>query len=190
MIVGLYASTMQSGKSEVAKVLVEEFGFTVVKFAGPLKDMTKAFLKNLGFDTETAERMIEGDLKEKPLPGLEVTTPRAIMQTIGTEWGRGCIDKDVWVRVAIQLAIRLNSCGRPVVIDDLRFPNEFSAVRCFGSAARVIRPGHSGPTSDHPSEGLLDNQVFDYEVRNDGSLEELRDRARRLADVLGVPKVS
>jgi hypothetical protein len=69
-----------SGKSTLADILACEHGFTVVKFAGPLKAMLRA----LGLD----EREIEGDLKEQPCQLLAGHTPRRAMQTLGTEWGR------------------------------------------------------------------------------------------------------
>lgn len=175
-IVGLYSSCAQSGKSVVAGALAER-GYYNVKFAGPLKDMTRGLLYSMGFDTDTVERMVEGDLKEEVLPGFDTVTPRHVMQTLGTDWGREAVDKDMWTKVALAKIDRLRRLDARVVIDDMRFPNEFKALRARGGfMIRVVRPSapHVGSSR---YEGLLDDQEFDAIITNDGSLEDLRQMA-------------
>ncbi|BAK75371.1 putative deoxynucleotide monophosphate kinase [Pseudogulbenkiania sp. NH8B] len=136
-----------SGKSTIAAELVASHGYTVVKFAGPLKSMLRA----LGL----TDAEIEGDLKEKPCALLGWCTPRHAMQTLGTEWGRNLIDTDLWV-AAWQHAVRgvLASGGR-VVVDDCRFRNELSAAMEMGGVAvRLVRDGAG--TTAHVSETGLD----------------------------------
>ena len=76
-----------SGKSTAAQVLIDG-GFKRVKFADPLKNMLRA----IGL----TDQHIEGDLKEVPCDMLLGQTPRHAMQTLGTEWGRGCIGGEFW----------------------------------------------------------------------------------------------
>lgn len=67
LLIALTSPAMGSGKSEVAKRLVGAHGFTLIKFAGSLKAMTRALLGELGYSVGIIERQVEGDLKEHPL---------------------------------------------------------------------------------------------------------------------------
>src|SRR5690606_4187664 len=68
-----------SGKSTAAAYLVDK-GYTLIKFAGPLKAMCQA----IGF----TDWHLEGDGKERPLDWLQGKSPRQFMQLLGTEFGR------------------------------------------------------------------------------------------------------
>lgn len=132
-----------AGKSTAAAHLVEHHGFQRVRFAGPLKSMMAA----LGCTQE----QIDGSEKETPCDLLGGKTPRHAMQTLGTEWGRDLITPDLWIR-AWQAAVAKVPAGVPVVVDDLRFPNEVEAVRAAGGViVRIDRPG-AGTASTHVSE--------------------------------------
>lgn len=134
--------------------------------------MTAVLLRTLGYDMETILEMLEGELKEKPLFPNGVT-PRHLMRTLGTEWGRDCVYGNLWVDLALIQASRLMEAGKSVVIDDLRFPNEYEAIKDRGGECwSVDRPGKKIET-DHPSEGLLDSYPFDKTINNGGSLEDL-----------------
>lgn len=181
-IIGLYSSCAQSGKSTVANTLYSDYGFDIVKFAGPLKDMTRGLLRSMGIQPSRIERMVEGDLKEEVIPGFATVTPRRIMQTLGTDWGREAVACDLWTQVGIA---KVNSLDDDVVVDDLRFPNEYAELRKLGAfMVRVVRPGISGPAAGSSRyEGLLDNHEFDYVLVNDGTLEDLRSRVRNMRDL-------
>lgn len=151
-----------SGKSTATKYLVEQRGYTVVKFAGPLKDMMRA----IGF----TEREIEGDLKETPCSILGGKTPRLAMQTLGTEWGRNCIGDDFWVRLwRVRAGMVVQNGGR-VVTDDCRFPNEAKAVRKLGGDIYKIE-GRGGIAGGHVSEKGCGDQ--DLVIGNGGCVEDL-----------------
>jgi hypothetical protein len=70
-------------------------------------------------------------------------------------------------------------------ITDMRFPNELDAVvERKGITIRVHRDLHNGnahisPIS-HESETALDDTKFDYEIINDGTLEDLMDKVREI----------
>jgi hypothetical protein len=186
-VFGLYSPAMGSGKSEVAKVLVNEFNAKLVKFAGPLKDMTRTLLLHMGVTPSDIERCLEGDMKELPVPGWarqepvnplsnygqQEITPRRIMQTLGTEW-RDLIDHNLWVRIAVENAKEQLARGHHVVIDDMRFPHELEAVKALGGKIVVIvRPG-AQVTNKHSSEGRLEGYQFDHWIRNESTLADLR----------------
>lgn len=182
-LVALTSPAMGSGKSEVAKVLTNEEGFEPVKFAAGLKAMTRTFLAQLGIDDpHQIERMVEGDLKQAPIEGLDGVTTRHVMQTIGTEW-RLTIREDLWARmVEIKVGAMLAK-GISVVIDDMRFPVELEMVRRLGGhTIRVVRPG-TAPINSHASEGQLD-AIEMPEIINDGSLRLLRARTLDLIDTM------
>jgi hypothetical protein len=84
-------------------------GWRVVKFAAPFKAMVAALLREAGESADVIERAIEGDLKSQPMEALAGRTPRYTMQTLGTEWGRGAMASDIWVRLTIKSANRLRA---------------------------------------------------------------------------------
>jgi len=152
-----------SGKSTVARHLVEAHGFTLVKFAGPLK----AMMRCLGL----GDREIEGDLKEQSHPVLCGKSPRHAMQTLGTEWGRETIGSQLWVNVAVESTLAALDSGGSVVIDDCRFENECAAVRGLsGEVVQITRPG-VGRVNEHPSENL---PMPTWHWLNDGTEDDLR----------------
>ncbi|WP_457659618.1 deoxynucleotide monophosphate kinase family protein [Sinorhizobium medicae] len=151
-----------SGKSTATRFLVERHGYTLVKFAGPLKDMLRA----IGLD----EDEIEGEAKESPSGELCGKTPRHAMQTLGTEWGRKCIGDDFWIglwrrRVQTNLAD-----GNRVVCDDCRFPNEAEAIRQLGGMIIKLE-GRGGIAGQHASEAGCGQH--DAVVTNDGGVVDL-----------------
>ena len=75
------------------------------------------------------------------------------------------------------------------IISDTRFPNELKAVKDRnGIVIRITRPdfvenaltGEKFPVKvyrqEHESEIALDNSEFDYEILNDGTIADLRDK--------------
>lgn len=140
-----------TGKTSAAMHLVQKHGFTRRRFAEPLKQMLFSFYLAAGLDDEDAIRdRIDGALKETPDPYLNGKTPRHAMQTLGTEWGRNCIDGDLWVTTLME---RISAYDN-VVIDDCRFDNEAVAVReAGGKIIRLLRDGY-GPINGHASDAL------------------------------------
>jgi len=73
--------------------------------------------------------------------------------------------------------------NQPIVIDDCRYLNEEEHLRKMGfKIVRVIRPGFKG--DDHKSETEQDGIVADYQIVNDGSLDELRASVKRMLQCL------
>jgi hypothetical protein len=176
----------QHGKGEVARALVEERGYTPVKFATPLKQALRAILHSAGLDEATIERMIEGDLKEVPSPVLGGRTPRYAMITLGTEWGRDMMASDLWTGIANHKIIDLLLQGKRVVIDDVRYPNELAVIKSLGgSIIRVHRIGYVVDT-EHESERNVPSLSRDAVgvIFNEGGIDELRAGTLRLIDEL------
>jgi hypothetical protein len=171
-LIALYSSGPSSGKSEVASLLVKEHGFVTVKLAKTLKSMVMVMLHDFGCPMGDMWRYTEGDLKELPIPGLGVS-PRYLFQTLGTEWGRTLVHPKLWTMIAVNRCRAELDKGYSVVVDDMRFPNEYEALKeAGGMTVRVVRPGVVNP-GGHVSEGLLDDTLFDLEVVNSGTLDDL-----------------
>ena len=89
-------------------------------------------------------------------------TLRHIMQTLGTEWGRNCINPDLWVMLAENKWRKAKQDGiSTVIIPDVRFPNEQQCIhRNEGSIVYIIREGQSHDTMhNHASEQILSPQL-------------------------------
>ena len=171
-LIALYSPAPGSGKSTVAEHLVEQHGFTAIKFAGPLKDMVRVLLfDHCGINHTMTERYVDGDLKEIEIPEIGVTS-RHLQQQLGTEWGRKRIREDLWVHLTSQTVRRLLDQGQNVVVDDMRFANEMEAVLDLGGLPlRIDRPGLDYVPS-HASEGGLD-EIPMRTITNDDSVAAL-----------------
>jgi hypothetical protein len=181
MLVGL-VGYKGSGKGVASSTLVHGRGFVLRKFAAPLKSMVHALLRANGLDVNTIERMIEGDLKEAPAAELNGQTPRHVMQTLGTEWGRGLISPTFWIdtfkrRVSADLRF-----GWDIVVDDVRFPNEAESIyRLGGKLIRIERPGLVVDTQ-HESERHISSLECPYTLINDGTVEQLGTKVLALVE--------
>lgn len=167
------------GKSTVAQALCE-LGrssklppFNRHRFAGPLKDMLLAF----GLTRE----QVDGSEKETPCDLLCDKTPREAMQRLGTEYGRGMLGEDVWVRAAMRRVEQDLLGGYAVVIDDCRFNNEAQAIHELGGiVVQLTRKGVES-TSSHASEAGIRGSLIDFPISNDLTPE---DAARNIAWML------
>ena len=179
-LIGLYASAPGSGKTTVARMLRLRHSFMPVSFASPMKRMVAVFLSSQGFSQEEIQDLLT-DGKNDRLPTLGVSV-RHLMQTLGSEWGRECVDPAVWLRSWERTTDRYMAAGNPVVVPDVRFPNEAQLIhRKGGEIWRIDRISAVRP-NDHLSEGLLDGFTgFDAVLKNNGTEIELE---RVVADLL------
>ena len=162
----------QCGKSTASKALVSD-GFHKLSFAGPLKGMLAA----LGL----TEAQLNGDQKEVPCDLLGGKTPRWAMQSLGTEWGRECIDEHIWTRAFISQARRHLLAGTSVVCDDVRFPNEVHAIQqAGGKVIRILRDGCE--TSNHESEFHIPSLKVDAYFLNNGSVQVMHQKLFNVID--------
>jgi hypothetical protein len=176
LLIGLAAHAPGSGKSTVASLLIKK-GFTLIPFAKPLKAMAEVFLLHLGtLSPEDIQRVVYQDRSEV-IPGINVTA-RHLLQTLGTEWGRQRICPDVWLQCWANTARFSLECGIPVVVDDVRFPNEADLVTSMGGRLWLIeRPGSEEAAQAslaHASEGgLKGHPGISAVIPNDRGLDDL-----------------
>ena len=122
---------------------------------------------------------------------------REFLQKLGTEAMRDGLHVNTWVNAlfADYNATGYNYTGTENkviqgeweypnwIITDMRFPNEMEAVvKRNGITIRVTRPAKKGKNTArlHPSETSLDKAKFDYEIINNGSIEELVKKVREI----------
>lgn len=176
-LVCLYSPAPQMGKGETAKCLAEQFDYTLVKFAAPLKSVVGQMLLEMGVPADELPDYLDGGKKNVPLTeyGFPNLSSRVLQQTCGTEWGRKSLDLELWVKMALRKVQLIVSSGGRAVIDDMRFPNEYDAVAKFGAERwYIFRPGGGEALNGHPSEGQLEDRKFHKVFINDGSIADLR----------------
>lgn len=168
----------------------------LIGIAGPAgcgKDLAASFLeaRRIGFADPlyaglatmlgvTEARLRDRASKERPLVGE--ASPRRLLQTLGTEWGRRCIGPDLWVDLARRAWRETLARGGSVVLPDVRFANEADAIRADGGEVWLVyRPSVAG-VAPHVSEAGLPLRLIDRLVVNDGTVDQLRER---VAETLG-----
>lgn len=75
--------------------------------------------------------------------------------------------------------VALLAAGQPVVVSDIRFPEELALMEVYG-AMTVRVTSSSLPIDTHVSETGLADVPVDVTLRNDGSLADLSDAVSRL----------
>ena len=147
------------GKSTLAHLLVcNSPGLIKMAFADPLRLMLEVIGISSHYHT---------DNKTEPIPFLPGNpTARHLLQTLGTEWGRDCVHTDIWAVTASRRFEIIQDQGHTVVVDDMRFPNEYELVRESGGiVVRVSRPGIENQ-DEHVSEAHWKDFDYDFEVNN------------------------
>lgn len=152
-----------AGKSTVARRLVERWGFEELAFATPLKHGLVVMLRELGL---TLHHVEDAALKEAPIPIADgTTTPRALLQTLGTDWGRKMVHERIWLEVMARRLERLHDAN--VVITDVRFANEAELLHQLGGIVWHIERGVAAiKTAHHASEAGIPSGYIDARIQN------------------------
>lgn len=166
----------RSGKDTVAEYLVKEHGYTRVAFADALRDALYALNPSIPypFDGQTVQGRLQTLVDNFGWDSCKTAFPevRELLQRMGTEVGRNLLGPNVWVDIAMR---KVAAVDGPVVITDMRFPNEYAAIRKDhnGLAWRIIRPG-TEPVNAHSSETAIDTLPFNETIHNEGTIQELQ----------------
>lgn len=167
MIIGLVGQAF-AGKDTVGAYLARAHNFSMLAFADPIRDalMSAFAIEPRQFRPENKEIVIDWLGK----------SPRQLMQTLGTEWGRNMIKPTLWTDLMerrIRQSIQVGDTD--IAITDVRFQTEAEMIlRLGGKVWRVHRPDadttqHAG----HISETEAAEIHAQHYLMNDGTLEQL-----------------
>jgi hypothetical protein len=166
MIIGL-AGFAQSGKDTLAKILIEEYGFTKIAFADTIRVALYTLNPIVKDDGLRLQKLVDDEGWEKAKLTPEV---RRLLQVFGTEVGRSLLGDQVWVELAMR---KLVGNGN-FVFTDVRFISEAEAIRKHhGFIWRINRDGVE-PMNNHSSETELLEYFYDAVIDNNRSIGELR----------------
>jgi hypothetical protein len=159
-----FAGAAGSGKDTAAEHLVKHYNYARCTFAGPLKAALNAMF---GWDKALWDNR---DWKEAVQPDIG-KSPRQMAQTLGTEWGRELVNRDLWMMLAARAVSRAHINGFDgIVFTDCRFNNEAEFVLAQGGVVlQLVRPG-VGAVASHVSEQALPSRLVTATIVNDGSL--------------------
>lgn len=163
-----------AGKSTAADYLVENYGFTRLSFAGPLKEMLRTLNPYIVASPVTSVNeeplrvndlftvMTETQIKE----GSAGAEYRRLLQVLGTDCIRA-IDPDFWVKAAVAQIAK----GGKYVFDDVRFPNEAGVIQGYNpfSLWNIERDSVQA-ANGHSSEqhaGKMNEGIFLINVEED-----------------------
>ena len=181
MIIGL-SGYARSGKDEVAKILVEEFGFVRVAFADKIRELLYKMDPPVEVGV-SSEKHIVGLQNYVDIYGWDTAKQhpmvRAMLQNLGVG-ARKTFGDGFWVWQVIQdLEPNIK-----YVITDVRFENEADFVKeSNGKIWRVVRAGVE-PVNSHISERDMDGYKVDMILKNEGTLEDLRTLVRSRMETL------
>lgn len=168
----------RAGKDSVAATLVGEFGFVRYAFADPLKATMLAldpYLAEWEGHPVRLSTLIEEHGWERVKD--EYPEARRLLQAHGVAI-RDHVDVDVWLRATMR---RVEAETRPVVVTDVRFPNEADAIEAAGGVLVRIHRAAVTSSDTHPSETALDGRRCTFHIDNGGSLADLRAASVELA---------
>lgn len=174
-VIGLVGAK-RSGKDSFASFLVARHGYQRLAFADRLKSVALAIDPSIrvpampGAVPLSSVVRADGWEDAKELPDV-----RGFLQRLGTAV-RDQLDARAWVEPVAEAAFR-SAFARdtPVVVTDVRFPNEVDALRDLGGLiVKIERPGQLQDDA-HVSEALAwdDSLVPWLVVDNGGTLEDL-----------------
>jgi len=168
-----------SGKSTIALSLRDEYSFEIVSMATGIKAMLRTLFSGCGISGRASEDMMRMPYKETPIdpevyPAFNGKTPRQLLQTLGTEWGRACVGSSIWTEIAREAIYTHLRNGKSVVIDDLRFKDEVDMVHDFnGLVAYVVdtsahvKPSATVHSSEKPHMLRFDTSVYNTKRETD-----------------------
>jgi hypothetical protein len=193
MIIGI-CGFQSSGKDTTADYLIKEYGFHKLSFASVLKDIVSIMFnwqrdKLEGITKEDREWRETVDPWWSQQLKINMLSPRYVLQYFGTNLFREHFHADIWVKVVENKLHQYKN----IVITDCRFTNEINMLIRHG--AKIIHIHRNMPAwfdkykigidveevkNLHQSEKEWIKCYYDYEIINDGSIEELYMKIKKL----------
>jgi hypothetical protein len=171
MLIGL-CGPAGCGKNTVANYLQDRYGWMQLGFADPVYAAVSSVT---GIPVA---RLRDRATKEQPIEWLG-KSPRELLQTLGTEWGRDTISPDIWITVAmrqVEASQRYLRGAGGVALTDVRFTNEAAAIKASGGQIwRVERRQRclSEDAAMHSSEAGIPEYLIDAVIDNTADMGHL-----------------
>mgnify|MGYP002507813318 CR=1 FL=1 len=175
----------RSGKNTLGSYIRDTYGFQEYAFAKPIKEVTSLLF---GWTQEYMEE------HKEEIDEVWGVSPRQVMQYFGTEDFQynfpkafpefeKRVGRTFWVKKFEQLLQQNGDTN--FVITDFRFPHEQEILSKYNAVTiKVINPAIKA-TDLHESESYIQKMKCDYNIMNDGTKEDLYEKARFLMDTLG-----
>jgi len=164
------------GKDTAGKWLVDQRGYRRVAFADALKLAAwkiDPIIRVSGFDVPRRwSDSIAGERNYERAKD-EVPEVRRFLQSFGATIRE--LDPDFWLRIALKRVQEANDAGVPVVVTDVRYPNEADSLKRAGFHLIHIARADV-PQLDHESEGALGPEDAHFMVHNDNGIPELHEQ--------------
>ncbi|TYP74177.1 MULTISPECIES: deoxynucleotide monophosphate kinase family protein [Nitrosomonas] len=164
-LIGL-SRAIGAGKSTVAQHLCSSYGFTELTFKNSMVHCLAHIFEVDG------QIFHDRELKEKPDAALFGRSPREVMQSFGTDWGRKLIHPDIWVHRVENKIVHFNRC----LLSDVRFGNEALMIKRRGGVIWHIERKNNpfAVNTGYESEHGIDDRYIDQIICNDGDMDHLR----------------
>lgn len=116
--------------------------------------------------------------------GKEETKPRKLLQELGTDIIREKLNlPDIFIRRTIEDIRVLGEFYDVVIVSDIRFKAEVDGIKKAYNEAlsyKVVRPNYEIEEDFHKTESLIEEIIFDKEIVNDGTIDDLRQIAKEV----------
>jgi len=153
-----------AGKTTFANMVIDKYleltknriGCSILPFAKALKDLALS----LGWD------------------GIKDEKGRKLLQLLGTDVCRNCIDNEYWIKRWLEsLAKQRSNNIHLVVVDDVRFPNEVVTINNLNGDIYKVVGRQYDDVPNHESEQDLD---IIRTINNNSTFQELQLKATML----------
>ena len=205
-----------SGKDTAALLMRSKMPFESLSFAAPLKEALAAMF---GWPRELLDGTTPESRAWRETPDIywsdqfgHTVTPRFTLQHFGTDVVRQHMLDNFWI-AAVQKQIENSNSN--IIVTDARFPNELDMVRKLGGItvrikrgtepwwyqpsvvlnnlprwlAKVVLLFRPKLRQVHISERAWIGYPFDFEIENNGSLEDLEQKIEELLQKVAKPPV-
>lgn len=175
----------RAGKDTSALYLKSMFDYEPLAFADPMKDI---LCLTFGISRETLDDFknnpstskILGDKYSSEYTYEFTTDMRQVLQRFGTEAMKKHFGTDVWAQKLVQDALMWDM--ENVVVSDLRFLNEYEYLKEHSDTLTIIRIHKDSKEEEdsHSSEQEYKQIQADYEISNNGTLQELYNKLNKI----------
>lgn len=170
----LLCGTSRVGKDTVASMITEYY---------EKKDFKAITLSNAYYIKDYAKRILDWD-------GSDENKPRTFLQQFGTDLVRKNMGEHFFLDRLLEDIEVFSYFYDVIIVSDIRAPYEIEIPKQTlknVSSIHVVRPNHTNELNQeekkHVTEMALQNyHNYDFELQNDGSLEDLEKKVNQLLE--------